>query len=501
MRPTSVSESVRPRLATQYQSTPYQSNTQSIKQNKWQLISIIAALGLSAAGLVYYFYRRKQSNTASKLSKQASKQLLALQHKLDQIKTSIESMTTTGEVIDIAPWRSELSQLLDQSASQSSTTPSINALNILQAEYALHIVKLFATYHTLRNLMVASDYDPANSESVKSLNDWEVEQTSDLQKALTILESINQVALSAGIEQAPVDQPEGEQAPVHPYVATHLLALELSQRLKDMNKLASTYQALLNNPTLTQSGEPAINQRSDDELLALFMTAPMLGRWADFKSFGEELVRRNGPQVMESFHAAAIDQSIYPDYKLLNDKADQFEKILAKQSARPTTGPSGLMWSKFDVTELILSHDRSYSPNPQLNEQLQMLAAQGKEPKLIRPEINTMPFQVTGAIARMQSPFVVQLPCVGLFTDSGFWLYANAKVTGDSTTGEQSDEVPASMCDIEIVCKKQSSMQNGAERVYVGSFVVRDYALDSQGKKGPMSLEHVFSLEMTIRQS
>jgi hypothetical protein len=227
------------------------------------------------------------------------------------------------------------------------------------AEQSVALIKLFTTYHTVRNLILAHQQQ---SEEVSSLQAavalWETEQSEDLTRAWSILQqprvqtmedrqmtsAVSSLSANTAGTATPMTAPPAPPPPLAAYSGIRLLALELAQRLKNASHLQSAFDRLLAVP-------PA--ERSEEEVLASFMTAPILGRWRETRILGEQLIAMKGQQAMDDFHDAALQEAVYPDFQLLFDKSRQWQQSDANKRALPQQ----LLWMKFDVTNILVKHE------------------------------------------------------------------------------------------------------------------------------------------------
>ena len=124
----------------------------------------------------------------------------------------------------------------------------------------------------------------------------------------------------------------------------------------------------------------------------------------------------------------------------------------------------------------------------------------------MNPEPGTYPFIVTGAIARMQSPVIIELPCVGRYAPNSFSLAAYA-IIPPQTDPESGVDSPPTWVDVSIECTEEAVIDGGAERTYVGVFQVREFAavepaVEGQThQKGPLTVMHQFHIEMAMRRT
>ena len=196
---------------------------------------------------------------------------------------------------DVAQYRSLLTAAAAASAAPATSPAAAAAVS--PASY-LSLIRLFTTYHTVRNLMLAQQQQQeaeatgsaaASSSLQAAVDQWEAEQAEDLSRAWALLQQAGEADSSA----------------------LRLLSLELAQRLKHGPRLQSAFDSLLQVPQ---------QQRSEEEVLAAFMTAPILGRWKETRALGLQLIALKGQQAMADFHEAALQEAVYPDFQLLFNK-------------------------------------------------------------------------------------------------------------------------------------------------------------------------------------
>ena len=241
------------------------------------MVAGCAAVAVGAAALAMWYWRR-QSHSAS--SAQPRRPPADYQQR---VHSAIERMAATGEwsAADIAQHRAHLHWLAEHSAeSDSGSGGGVSAADCLA------VVKLMTTYHTLRNLHIAQAFDPSDDRSVAALSEWEVEQADDLERAWTILHS--PALTAAASSSAPSDS--SSPSFVAAYSSVPLLSLELAQRLKRGDRLSVAYEQLMATPR---------SERSEEQLIATFMTAPILGRWKDVIALGQQLMAVKGPNTMK----------------------------------------------------------------------------------------------------------------------------------------------------------------------------------------------------------
>jgi len=209
---------------------------------------------------------------------------------------------------------------------------------------------------------------------------------------------------------------------------------------------------------------------------------------------GEQLIAMKGQQAMDDFHDAALQEAVYPDFQLLFDKSRQWQQSDANKRALPQQ----LLWMKFDVTNILVKHELSWNSDREQNAALQLMVQQQKEPRVIRPPRASFPFQVTGCIARMQSPFILELPCVGRYDhNTGCELAAFVRVPAQ-TEPQTGLAIPPTHCELSIECKLESTTEGGKERTLTGDFHVREYGLTATAQRGALTVRHQFHIELTL---
>ena len=489
-----------------------------------------------------------------------------------------------GEVdeFDAAEYR----EYLDTAHAEASAPSSAALCSPLAC---LALIRLFTSYHTVRNLVLATESGTVPPRDLmQRLAVLEQEQNEDLAKAWTILQ---QPAVQALHRQPPAstDQhlAEAQSAgAVVGYSDVKLLALEIAQRLKNSAFLMESFARLVALP-------PA--EMSNEQVLAAFMTAPLLGKWRETRALGQRLIDRKGPNAMDEFHQAALQESVYPDYALLYAQAADLQNAANAQR-------TALVWEKYDVSQILVRHDqvshsrsaaavrlsngppirchrsrrlplcspstptpsrtrscnRSWQANasrsvcdarscPRHSDRRSLYSPLSPSLPLLRRsvvqrEISPPPssylFIVTGAIARMQSPFIVELPCVGQYSHDRFSLGAYATIPSQSDP-ESGQDIPASWVEILIEvphspplrilspvqisllhaltclypcmcfplqCVREAVIDGGRERTFAGLFQVKEYAVIEGGdqaapRKGPLSVMHQFNIEIALRRA
>ena len=289
-----------------------------------------------------------------------------------------------GEVddVDVAEYRAYL-DVAHSEAQHPSPSPLCPPLS------SLSLVRLFTSYHTVRHLVQMQD--SANVPApvlLQQLAALEAEQNEDLAKAWRVLQ---QPAVQALHSTQPVGggealaQADSAAAAVR-YSDLRLLALEIAQRLKSAEYLRESFARLLQIPA---------QEMADEQVLAAFMTAPLLGKWRETRTLGQRLIERKGPTAMEGqrltqrrggtmrslqrwidqrltppsllllcclrwcaeFHAAALQEALYPDYALLYIRSEDWQN--APQAAQPA-----LAWEKFDTTQIVIRHEQVIGARP-----------------------------------------------------------------------------------------------------------------------------------------
>ena len=109
----------------------------------------------------------------------------------------------------------------------------------------------------------------------------------------------------------------------------------------------------------------------------------------------------------------------------------------------------------------------------------------------------------------MQSPFIVELPCVGFYSPDKFSLAAYAIIPAQSDPNSGLD-MPATWVDLLIECTKESVVDGGAERTFTGFFQVKEHialpdaqpgAAQTPNRKGPLTVMHQFHIDLAIRRA
>ena len=180
------------------------------------------------------------------------------------------------------------------------------------------------------------------------------------------------------------------------------------------------------------------------------------------------------------------------DFQLLFDKAAEWQRDSGQQTPQ-------LQWCRYNISRIRVQHESSYSLEPRVHAMLQAMAASQKAPRTIRPPAGAFPLLVTGAIARMQSPAILQLPCVGRYTPDNLSLHAAAVVQqqqGDDSIGD--GELTMVELSIEAVKQRQSGSEQQPSRdaSWKGHYRIKEFSVGSGREKGPLRLMHVFQLSM-----
>ena len=183
----------------------------------------------------------------------------------------------------------------------------------------------------------------------------------------------------------------------------------------------------------------------------------------------------------------------FVDYQLLFEKAAEWQR----DSGSSSGGSGGLRWLKYDIDLIRVQHDRSSSPEPAVHGMLQAMAASQKEARTIRVPKGRFPLQVTGAIARMQSPFIVELPCVGRYSDDGFSLHASAILQQQQHELGGSDDSSGelTLVELSIEAVRESKVESGSRASkWRGQYTIKEYQTGISREKGPLKLEHAFKV-------
>ena len=213
-----------------------------------------------------------------------------------------------------------------------------------------------------------------------------------------------------------------------------------------------------------------------------------------------------------------MSDAAFLDYQLLYNKAAEWQRVSARQTATTASNSSSdtytqLQWMKYDIALIRVQHASSSSPSPPVHAMLQSMAASQKEARELTPPAGTAPLQVTGAIARMHSPFIIELPCVGRYTHDSLSLHAAATLqqrdeqqqqqySGDSSESSGSGG-ELTMVEVSIELVRQSTTESGRASTWTGQYMVREYDVNSSREKGSLKLTHLFHLQLntTVAES
>ena len=203
---------------------------------------------------------------------------------VERVNLLIEQIAR-GEVdeVDVSVWRGYLEAACLQARGRQGEGG-------VSAEACLALIRLFASYHTVRSLVLVQEGGAVPPRDLqRRLSQLEQEQSADLTQAWDLLQQPQVQQLHQQPRAAQLAQARDAASVVEP-TDLRLLALELAQRLKDAAKLRAAYARLM---------ELAEADMSDEQVLAAFMTAPLLGRWRDTRALGQKLLDRKGPTVMD----------------------------------------------------------------------------------------------------------------------------------------------------------------------------------------------------------
>ena len=237
---------------------------------------VAAALG---AGAFAIWYWRRRASTATALSASASSEPRPPPpHYPQHVTALIQHIATTGQLdsLHIQQHRAHLRWLELHNADTDTDV----------AAACVSVVQLLTTYHTLRHLHIAQTFDPSNPQTVTALHQWEAEQTDDLERAWHILHS---PAVSAAVSSSTAQSSTSASSVVAASSSVPLLCLELAQRLKRADRLTAAYDTVMRTTP---------DSMSEEQLIAAFMTAPLLGQWRDVRRLGRQLIATKGANVM-----------------------------------------------------------------------------------------------------------------------------------------------------------------------------------------------------------
>jgi len=145
----------------------------------------------------------------------------------------------------------------------------------------LFLVQWLILYHTIFTMLCQT------AEALKKANDAQKE---DMKKAWEILD----------VEFAQEEEKK----------AGDLLRLDVAQRLRDGAKLQHMFDKVKQSPNLKY-----------EELVVLFTTAPLVGRWKETRELGDKIVEISRAQDLSEFHLATLNRKDIPDYSVLYEQA------------------------------------------------------------------------------------------------------------------------------------------------------------------------------------
>ena len=193
--------------------------------------------------------------------------------------------------LDVAEWRGYLAAACrgEEGVSEEGEGAEVSA------EGCLALIRLLTSYHTVRNLLLMQEGAAVPPRDLQlRMAQLEAEQSDDLTKAWELLQrpSVQHLHRQPSPSAAALAAAD-DAAAVVGASDLRLLALEIAQRLKSSEKLKAAFGSLME---LEQS------DMSDEQVLAAFMTAPLLGRWKDTRTLGQRLIERKGPTAMDGQH-------------------------------------------------------------------------------------------------------------------------------------------------------------------------------------------------------
>jgi hypothetical protein len=112
-----------------------------------------------------------------------------------------------------------------------------------------------------------------------------------------------------------------------------MLKIQISQCLKDASLMSEVFDRML----VCAGG---IEHLSEDEIMILFTTAPLLGRWKATIELGDVLISRTG-NLSELFQQSPMDFSILYEFARVGDFQD--------------CCPGDLIWQQYEIEEQKIS--------------------------------------------------------------------------------------------------------------------------------------------------
>lgn len=113
-----------------------------------------------------------------------------------------------------------------------------------------------------------------------------------------------------------------------------------------------------------------------------------------------------------------------------------------------------------------------------------------------------MPFQITGAIARMPSPYLIPIICAGRYTAQSCHLSAYGKIQAaeGNPTQDPTNTDGITWVEVDIELSLESSIDAGRQRSYQGQFRMQDFNVDTQGNKGILNVMHQWNIELQMNK-
>jgi len=209
-------------------------------------------------------------------------------------------------------------------------------------------------------------------------------------------------------------------------VAVKLLRLKVATRLKDHKRMLPIFLAIVDK----LDTDTAIMMQQ--EVLAAFLAAPLLGRWDSARRLGQKCVQLTDVKL-EDLHKKAQDSPNVPDMKILHELAEEKIPGLTDKDL----GVESIRWTEYLIKGLRIKVHSVECPDPQKRQQVrQNFQSKMREWKVINIPNSTKVLR-SGCIAQMFSFSANPIPMVGPATESTMLVRGYATTIG----GTQSEEI------------------------------------------------------------
>jgi hypothetical protein len=445
----------------------------------WKFIAgVSAAAGVGLLSLMYFFLRQRnsQQQKQQQQQKQSSGRQSTHTPAVSLASSNSSSSAAVAELDDRRMYELITGTLesFEQGNVSEQTLQSVRAqvLRCLDSEYSKEVRAVAAQF-----LLAVQQYSISQAQDEAQFEKILLQQPADMDLAWRLL----QVEAETPQDQAALD----------------LVRLQVAQNAKDKELMTTVFDRMMTRL------QPNLNSISQDELLVLFTTAPLLGRWKAVRALGDIVIKRQGS--LDDFHHAPLDYQML--YKLA--------KTAIKENNSADTALNQLKWLQYEIVSQKLKLKDISCDDSKAVELLKEQFASSSDGS----EEGWKPVDVTkqsrivrcGAILQVASFSTVAMTLVGTMTDEKIIAKGFTDVQGADCVIRQTESyvlrnkssTPEQEEVVELILsgstKKVERVVAGQESRWLGTYGMAQEKADPTAPGQFAKVNAVFEMELTLK--